>query len=152
MKYIAIMLLALAVSLPAMAGGADCDGSAEEVARMETKLANKAWLGVEYDKTDGQYTITKVHADSPADRAGFEKGDVLLTMEGVEYTKANKKALKKVYAKIEPGSDVQYVVKRGADAVELNATLSHVPVDLQKKWLAEHMQKYHPDVQVASSN
>lgn len=153
MKLIAILLLALTVSLPAFAGGARCDGSADEVAKLKTKYAEKAWLGVEYEKADdGSYVINKVHTDSPADQAGFQKGDVLLTMQGVEYSKANKKALKKVYANISPGSDVQYVVKRQGAKVELDATLAHVPVDLQKKWIAEHMEAHHPETQVAANN
>jgi predicted metalloprotease with PDZ domain len=152
-RLIAIMLLALIVSAPAMAGGAGCDGSADEVAKMEAKYAEKPWLGVEYDKTDnGEYVITKVMSGSPAEEAGFQKGDTLLTMQGVKYTKANKKALKKVYADISPGSEVQYVVKRQGAKVELDATLAHVPADLQKKWIAEHMQKHHPETQVAVNN
>ena len=61
-KQIVIFLLALAFAIPAMAGGANCDGSKEEVAKMQTKLANKAWLGVEYDKSDdGYYIINTVY-------------------------------------------------------------------------------------------
>ena len=152
-KQIAIFLMALAVALPAAAGGAKCDGSAEELAMMKTKYANKAWLGVEYDKTDsGYYVIKSVHVGSPADQAGFREGDVLLTMEGEKYTKANKAALKKVWSKVEPGSEVQYVVKRDGSKVEMNATLAHVPVDLQEKWIAEHMAEHHADQQLVSKD
>ena len=152
-KQMAIFLMALAVALPAAAGGAGCDGSAEELAAMKTKLANKAWLGVEYDKTDGGYYVIKaVHDGSPADQAGFRKGDILVAMEGEKYTKANKAALKKVWAKVEPGSEVDYVVKRDGAKVNLNATLANVPVDLQEKWIAEHVAEYHGDQQLASKN
>ena len=147
-KQIVIFLLALAVAIPAMAGGANCDGSKEEVANMQTKLAKKAWLGVEYDKgDDGYYIINTVHDGSPADQAGFQKGDLLLTMQGEKYTKANKAALKQVWSKVTPGSEVEYVVKRDGAKVSLDATLTHVPKDLQKKWIAEHMAKAHPDQQ-----
>jgi C-terminal processing protease CtpA/Prc len=147
-KQIVIFLLALAVAIPAMAGGAGCDGSKEEVANMQTKLAKKAWLGVEYDKSDdGYYIINTVHDGSPADQAGFQKGDLLLTMQGEKYTKANKAALKQVWSKVEPGSEVVYLVKRDGAKVSLDVTLAHVPKDLQKKWVAEHMAKAHPDKQ-----
>jgi len=147
-KQIVIFLLALAVAIPAFAGGANCDGSKEEVAMMKTKLANKAWLGVEYDKTDnGYYAIKSVHKGSPAAQAGFQKGDVLLTMEGVKYSKANKPAIKEVWAMLKPGSEVEYVVKRDGAKVKVDATLAHVPAKLQKKWIAEHMAKAHPDQQ-----
>jgi predicted metalloprotease with PDZ domain len=153
LKQITTFLIALAVALPAMAGGARCDGSAEEIAMLKTKYANKAWLGVEYDKSEGgYYTINSVVDGSPADQAGFAKGDVLLTMQGEKYTKANKAALKKVWAEIKPGSEVQYVVKRNGTKVELDATLAHVPADLQSKWIAEHMAESHPEQQYVAND
>lgn len=151
MKQIAILLMALAVALPAAAGGAKCDGSAEELAAMKTKLANKAWLGVEYDKTDeGYYIIESVYDGSPADQAGFQQGDILLTFQGEKYSKSNKAALKKVWANVEPGSEVDYVVKRQGVKVGLHVTMAHVPADLQKKWIAEHMTEHHPDQKLVS--
>lgn len=154
MKKFLILLAAIAVSFSAMAGGENCKGAADDcLSKMQAKYAAKPWLGVEYDKGEhGQYVIKKVHADSPAEAAGFQKGDVILTMDGVEYTKENKKALKAVWAETKPGSEVQYLVKRQGAKVELDATLAHVPVDLQKKWIAEHMKKSHPEYKVASTN
>jgi predicted metalloprotease with PDZ domain len=154
MKKLLILLTALAVSMSAAAGGEKCDGAAEDcMAKMKTKLAEKAWLGVEFDKNEhGQMVIKKVFDDSPAEQAGFQKGDVMLAMQGVEYNKENKAAMKKVYAGIKPGSDVQYVVKRQGAKVELDATLAHVPKDVQKKWIAGHMKEQHPEFQVASKN
>ena len=153
-KQIIIFLMAMAVALPAAAGGgARCDGSTEELTAMQTKLADKAWLGIEYDKTDtGYFVITSVTDGSPADQAGFRKDDVLLTMQGEEYSKANKAALKQVWAKVEPGSEVEYVVKRDGAKVNLDATLAHVPVNLQEKWIAEHTAEYHADQQLVSTD
>ena len=82
-----------------------------------------------------------------ADQAGFQKCDLLLTMEGVKYSKANKTEIQKVWSKVKPGSEVEYVVKRDGAKVSLDATLTHVPADLQKKWITEHMAKAHPDQQ-----
>lgn len=154
MKKLLILLTALAVSLSAGAGGEKCHGAAEDcMAKMKTKLADKAWLGVELDKNEhGQMVIKSVYEDSPAEQAGFQKGDVLLTMQGVEYNKKDKKAMKKAYAGVKPGSDVQYVVKRQGAKVELDATLAHVPKDVQKMWIAEHMKENHPEFQVASKD
>ena len=42
------------------------------------------------------------------EKAGFEKGDILLAMDGVKYSNDNKKELKAVYAKLEPGSKTTY--------------------------------------------
>ena len=46
--------------------------------------------------------------------------------------------------------DLRHVKRQGAK-VKLDATMAHVPVELQQKWIAEHMKKYHAD-QVASAN
>ena len=84
MKKLLIMLTAMVVSLSAVAGGEHCDGAAEDcMAKMQAKYAAKPWLGVEYDKGDhGQYVIKTVHADSPAEAAGFQKGDRIVTAGG----------------------------------------------------------------------
>ena len=72
-------------------------------------------------------------------------------MQGEKYTKANKAALKTVWAGVEPGSDVQYVVKRNGAKVELDATLANVPTDLQSERIAEHMAESHPDQQYVTN-
>lgn len=152
-KLIIILLTALVVSVSATAGEkCDADGDACLV-KMKAKLAEKAWLGIEMDKNDhDMLVIKKVYQDSPAQQAGFQKGDILLTMQGEEYTKANKPAIKKLYTGLKPGSDVQYVVKRQDAKVELDATLAHVPKDVQMEWIAKHMKEHHPEKQVASNN
>jgi hypothetical protein len=71
-------------------------------------------------------------------------------MQGEVYSKANKPALKKIYSELSPGSEVQYVVLRQGAKVKLDATLAHVPEDLQKQWIAKHMKEHHPEMQMAS--
>ena len=153
-KLFAIFLTSMIFALPAMAGGEKCTASGEEcVTAMKTKLANKPWLGIEYDKVDsGRWSVKKVFPNSPAEQAGFQAGDILIAMQGVDYSKDNKTAIKAVYADLAPGSDVNYVVKRNGSKVKLDATLAHVPSDLQKKWLAEYIQQNHPELQVASTD
>ena len=115
------------------------------------KLKDKPWLGIEYETTEhGRWAIEKVMPGSPAEKAGFEEGDVMLAVNGVEYSKENKKAVKEAYSNLEPGSTVTYLVKRKGGKVKLEATLGHVPVDVQKKWIQAHMTEYHPEMQMAS--
>ena len=152
-KLVAITVVMLVVALPAAAGDkGSCQGGGEDcLAKMKAKFADKPWLGIEYDTDEkGRWVVEKVYEGSPAEQVGFQKGDVLLAMQGEEYSKANKPALKKIYSKLSPGSDVQYVVLRQGGKVKLDATLRHVPKDLQKQWIAEHMTKNHPEMQMAS--
>jgi S1-C subfamily serine protease len=147
-KIFAILVVMLVVAMPAMAGDkGKCPGSGEDcLKKMKAKYAEKAWLGIEYDTDEhGRWVVAKVHEGSPAQKAGFEAGDVLLAINGAVYSKENKKELKAVFAKIEPGSEVQYVVKRQGGKVKLDATLTKVPQDVQAKWIQEHMKNHHPD-------
>jgi predicted metalloprotease with PDZ domain len=154
MKRVSAMVVVLALlALPAMAGDkAKCDGNGEDCLKaMKAKYQKKAWLGIEYDTDEhGRWVVKAVEKDSPAALAGFEKGDVLLSLNGEAYTKENKAALKAEYAKLAPGSEATYVVKRQGGKVELQATLGKVPAEMQAKWIAEHMKEHHPEVKMAS--
>ena len=152
-KLVAVLVLVLFVAMPAMAGDkGKCAGSGEDcLAKMKTKIAHKAWLGIEYETNEkGRWVVEDVYKGSPAQKAGFEQGDVLLAINGVEYSKANKPALKEVYSKLEPGSQAKYVVERQGGKVKLGVTLGSVPKDVQAKWINEHMKNHHPDYQMAS--
>jgi predicted metalloprotease with PDZ domain len=154
MKRVSAMVVVLALlALPATAGDkAKCDGNGEDCLKaMKAKYQKKAWLGIEYDTDEhGRWVVKSVEKESPAALAGFEKGDVLLSLNGEAYTKENKAALKAENAKLAPGSEATYVVKRQGGKVTLQATLGSVPPELQAKWIAEHMKEHHPEVKMAS--
>jgi predicted metalloprotease with PDZ domain len=152
-KVYALLFVVLVLALPAAAGEkGKCTGSGDDcLAKMTAKLQTKAWLGIEYETNDhGHWVVEEVYANSPAQKAGFEKGDVLLAIDDVKYTKDNKEALSAVYAGLKPGSSATYWVKRQGEKVKLEATLGSVPKDLQAKWINEHMAKDHPEYQMAS--
>lgn len=152
-KVFALLAVVTLLAMPAMAGEkGKCKGEGEDcLAKMKAKYAEKAWLGIGYETDDsGHWVVDKVYDRSPAQAAGFEKGDILLAINGVKYSKDNKTELKAVYAELEPGSDATYWVKRNGEKVKLEAKLSSVPKDLQKLWIAEHMEHNHPEYQMAS--
>lgn len=149
--FVVALVMLVAMNLSAGDKG-NCESSGEDcLKKMQYKLQHQAWLGIEFDTTeDGYWKITEVVPDSPAAKAGFESGDVLLAINGVKLSKENKKAVKEAFSKLEPGSEATYVVKRESGKVKLEATLGHVPENLQAKWIQEHMSKYHPETKVAS--
>ena len=152
-KVFAVLVVVTVLAMPAMAGDkGKCKGSGEDcLAKMKAKYSEKAWLGIGYDTDDsGHWVVDKGYKGSPAQKAGFEKGDVLLAIDGVKYSKDNKEELKAVYAKLSPGSETTYVVKRDGEKVKLHATLANIPTDVQKEWIAEHMQHNHPEMQMAA--
>lgn len=152
-KLCVVFLAVLVVAMPALAGDkAKCDGNGEDcMKKMSEKLAHKAWLGIEYETDEsGHWVVEKVVPNSPAQKAGFEQGDVMLAVNDVKYSKDNKKELSAVYSKLEPGSSATYWVKRDGGKVKLEATLGSVPKDMQAKWINEHMENYHPEMKMAS--
>jgi len=154
MKRVGVLLaVVMLAAAPVMAGDkGKCDGNPDDCAKkMTQKLAQKAWLGISYDTDEnGRWVVSEVEPGSPAQKAGFEKGDVMLAVDGVEYSKENKAELKEVYAKLKPGSEATYIVKRQGGKVKLQATLAHVPEELQAKWIAEHLSESHSETQMAS--
>jgi predicted metalloprotease with PDZ domain len=152
-KMYALLFVVLVLALPAAAGEkGTCTASADDcLAKMTAKLQNKAWLGIDYETNEhGAWVVEDVYPNSPAQKAGFEKGDVLLAVDDVTYTEDNKEKLSAVYAKLKPGSSATYWVKRQGEKVKLEATLGSVPKDVQAKWINEHMAKNHPEYQMAA--
>ncbi len=152
-KVFALLAVLIVLTMPALAGEkGKCTGSAEDcLAKMKAAYAQKGWLGIDYDTDEaGHWVVKKVYDGSPAQAAGFEQGDILLAVNDVKYCKDAKKQLKEVHATFQPGAKTTYWVKRQGEKVKLDATLGSVPTELQKQWIAKHMQAHHPDFQMAS--
>lgn len=165
-----IPVAALALALPALAGGPDCEKSAEkaQLAKAEkvegkhcsyskedcaAKMAqarSNGWLGVMLEQDDaGTMTILDVVAGSPAEKAGFRVGDVFYAVNGVEFSEANQDKLKAIKTTLKPGTKAMYTVKRDGASKELGATLGTMPDEVYNAWVAEHMKEH---TAVASNN
>jgi S1-C subfamily serine protease len=160
LKLIAPIAVA-ALALPALAGGADCadhsakaavqaasakggcTASKEECAQYMAAARKNGWLGVEYDKTEaGVLAIKKVLPDSPAAKAGFQVGDVLVAMNGIEINDENKDKLKAVKKNLTPGASATYTIKRGSFSKDLTATLGTMPDAVYTAMVEEHMKEH----------
>ena len=115
-------------------------------AKMKAKIAAKGWLGIEMDKSEeGKLTVKKVFPDSPAAAAGFQKGDVLVAVNGISYytkDEAEKKKMQKAWG---PGNQVAFTVKRAGEKRTLDTKLGDVPTEVAKQWIDEHMKTAHAD-------
>ena len=152
------LAVALATSFAgvAKAGGAHgkCTEGTSEAALQARVEKMKAWgyLGVEKEKNAaGAYTITAVAPDSPAAKAGFRVGDVLVALNGVALTDSNSEALKKAKANLGPGKQISYTVRRDGAERQLTATLAPVPEEVLAQWLGEHLMDSHLGTAVASN-
>jgi len=129
-----------------------CAKSTEEcLSAMATRIQARGWLGIDTEKTDdGRYQIVSVEHYSPAQEAGFRKGDVLVALNGVSLSTAEKHELKKIKSSLGVGSRVSYTVERGGNEEVLDATLAEVPAPVMAQWIGEHMIDQHAHIEVAS--
>lgn len=120
-KTVTLLALALTLSLSAAvwAGGEQCDHAAHNA---KTAAAH-GWLGIETDKS---HTVTAVAAGSPAEKAGFQKGDVLVALNGVALT-ADHAKMKEAHDHCTVGKTVTYTIQRGGAQQTLTATLTAAP-------------------------
>lgn len=125
----------------AIAGGSKC---AEQHAQADhqkkaDKMAAEGWLGIETEKNaSGAYVVEAVAEGSPAEEAGFQVGDVLVSLNGVKLSEDNKDAIYKVKSTLGPGKAVTYRVARAGSEREIRATLAEVSREVLAAWTGEH--------------
>lgn len=153
-----LAMFALATS--ALAGGPDCDKNAknaayaasdkggcsaskDDCAKHMAEAKNHGWLGIQYDKTeDGTNVVQDVVKGSPAAKAGFQSGDVLVAMNGIEMNKDNAARLKAAWQPLTPGSSVDYTVKREGVTKNITATLGKMPEEVYQAMVDGHMKEH----------
>ena len=134
------LALFLAFATLAAAGGENCDKAAK-AAHAKTAAHEKAkhgWLGLDVEKGASGTTVTGVAAGSPAEKAGFQEGDVLVAFNGIALTDDNKEALKKAKMQNAVGRQVTYTISRGGAQRQIAATLAEVPAEVLAKWEKEY--------------
>ena len=153
LSILTLITLSILIAMTAVAGHKDCNEPTEACLKaMTAKYQSKGWLGVEIDKNDhGHYKITKVIHGSPAEAAGFQKGDVLLALNGIKLSDDNREALHKAKKGLKPGAAATYTVKRAGGKEKLAVTFGTVPFTVMASWIGEHMLQHHAGVVVAQN-
>jgi C-terminal processing protease CtpA/Prc len=153
MKRLAgVLVVAMAVAMPLRAGeGHKCTASTQDCLNyMKANMSERGWVGIEYD--DERMKILRVVEGSPAERAGLKKGDLLVAMNGVDFSDDNADKLKKIsYKEMKPGNEVTYTVDRAGMRKSIQVTLGELPDEVIAQWVGSHMIKDHAEeIQVAS--
>ena len=150
--WIAAVALLSLVWVAAAGEKKQCTAPADEcVKKMYQKFQSAGWLGIEAEKGEkGLVLIKAVTPGSPAATAGFEAGDVLLAINGVELSDANKEAIAKTKKSLVAGSEATYFVRRQGAKKSLTAKLVAPPRTVVAQWIGEHMLTDHASPQVAS--
>lgn len=169
-RMVSALVLALMLSLSSMAAagdGANCDKSHAKATHAGNKShaghagngknakvdlqakARHGWLGLEVGKNaSGTPVVTGIEPGSPAEKAGFIKGDVLVAFNGIAITSSNMDALKKAKAQNAVGRRVTYTIARAGAERQIAATLAEVPKEVLARWEKE----YHKPLAVAQTD
>lgn len=151
-SWLLAAVLAPGLAGPAVAGeghSGKCEQSAEAcLTYFSEKFESYGWVGIELDRDEetGVMTVTRVIEDSPAMASGLEKGDILLTLNGVRLNDENKEKLEAAKGDWAPGNEVTYTVKRNRKKMKLALTLSEVPHDVLAQWVGNHMLNAHMEL------
>jgi C-terminal processing protease CtpA/Prc len=135
------------------AGDEKCEYSTQEcLDYMATKMKGSGWVGVELDRAEDTEAmrVTRIVANSPAEGAGIQAGDLLVAINGIALGKANEEKLMEARAMFKPGDSVTWTMKRGASDREVAITLAPMPADVLAAYIGQHMLE-HAQVEVAAS-
>lgn len=149
-----VIFLAIVVGLVAsvvaslVTGVEECTTPTDDCVRsMVARLRTQAWLGIETDGLDDLTgTITAVVPGSPAETAGFEVGDVVMTLDGLDLGHASRDELARVTARLRPGSVLAVTLAHAGRQVSRSARLTAPPGDVVARLVGEHVITAHARV------
>lgn len=87
-----------------------------------------AWLGVAYEMTGEGAKILQVLVDTPAEEAGLEFGDVIAKVDDLAVTEFT--PLGDIILKHQPGDEIELLVLRDDEELEINVCLGHRPANM----------------------
>ena len=98
----------------------------------KSKSIGHSWLGLHLDVRNTVAFVVGTRPDSPAQKYGFQKGDILLQIGDLEVSDYSS-AIDAFYYLI-PGKEVEFIVLRGVEVKSLMATpASHPEFSTEKK-------------------
>jgi len=153
MKTRIVLLSAALVMLaaPVFAGsGEKCTYGTQACLNHWAGTKDMGWTGLELDKSvEGVVKVKAVTPESPAATAGFQPGDVLLTLNGVKMS--DKAALKKAKGSWKAGQSVTYTVDRAGAEQTIAVTLAKAPDEVYASMLGSHMMSSHATAAAAAA-
>lgn len=155
LNRLGLAALMLALAIPAFAGhdGEKCTHPTQEcLDYMATNLRNTGWIGVELDinEDSGARVVKKVVPGSPAEAAGIQPGDILVSLNGTKLAKGNEEAIMQTKKDMKPGQTVTYVVSSNGMDKKVVLVLAPMPADVMAAYIGQHMLE-HANMQVAAA-
>ena len=156
------VLVLVAIAAPAFAAEDRC--TEPDIQTCLNHMAVKrtqGWLGIDFDRSDPSVVrVEAVTPLSPASRAGFRPGDVLLTLNNASLT--DDVALAKAKGEWLPGQVVMFTIQRSGFKRRLPVTLGKYDDRTFAMMVGMHMLEYHvlppaaiseaPEIEAAASS
>jgi S1-C subfamily serine protease len=92
-----------------------------------TRPKGSGYLGAQIEDSKEGVKIMDVRPDGPADRSGLQVGDVILSINDRRIA-TREEALQRVWQR-KPGARIRLLIKRGAEELQIEATLGVNPDD-----------------------
>ena len=137
-------MLIMAMPAASFAGhmGAKCTEDAQTCLNHMSAKKDKGYLGLELDKAeDGTLSVKKVAEGTPAAKAGFKVGDVVVARNGIKMS--DHEALMQDKDSWKVGATVTYTVLRKDVEKKVPVTLAKMPEDVYARLVGEHMIANH---------
>ncbi len=113
---------------------------------------NRGWAGVSLEMSDEGLYVSEVHKGTPAAKAGVKTGDVLVAINGIEYSDENKEKMAALQEKMVPGAEFTYTIARKGKNKEISFALDEMPMDVVARQVGMHMLSDHAAVEIASAD
>ncbi len=113
------------ISMLMAAGTLTPDGSPDSAAPQQETTAATAWLGARVVRSGGGVTVALVIADSPADKGGLQRGDVITSIDGAAVD--DPADLRTALAEKAAGDSITLSITRDGSAQDLVITLEERP-------------------------
>jgi membrane-associated protease RseP (regulator of RpoE activity) len=127
-----VALLAVVGGVSFLIAATDSSGSTavSAAASASENQSEKPWLGVTLALTPDGVTIAQVIADSPADAAGLQRGDVIEAVDGTEVDKVSE--FRDQLADKNVGDTITLSISRDGQAQDVDVTLEAQPEALPR--------------------
>lgn len=147
-----VSLIALAAPAIAEEGEHKCTADAQQcLDYFAKKFHNRGWMGIDAERDARGLRITSVTDGTPAERAGIRVGDILLAVNGVEFSEANQARLQEMESGMLPGKTFEFTVASGSKSRDVTITLAKMPEDVVAAMVGRHMLNDHARVEVAAN-
>ena len=134
-----VAALALALAVPAFAGGEHCSGHSSAATAGADHCSGKAsaavWAGAWLERSQsGAIQVAAVAQGSPAARSGLRAGDVVVAVNGYSIGAAKAEGSCLSSAQCTVGRSVAYTVQRGRSTKVMKMKLEKMPAAATEKF------------------